>query len=356
MTAAIAFLAGSNLVLQNQQICGYSVDARHSVDAQQNKTLSVSMEEASEFHACHPLYSSVMPLVNSKPYRVVDGSEQVIGKGLVAASCKSAGWNYIFVYPKFDQRWKEWYDGAYKAVLSEGNAPLCGYDWNEPLHSMFVKSKCDLVVDVGGNIGLSVAPAASKGFRILVFEPVPLNIEILHANIWLNGWDVNQVGLVGAGASSSTRNDTIFAPVGREDNTAITAEIATANLGGLKTVQIPIKLVSLDDYFDGAHHLLFESISLIKIDTQGHELPVLQGMHKILSSGRREFALSVEIDSKLQKAAGHDPKDIEKYMDSLGWKPFCATATGLTPATTTGLTPGSSCYDVVFVHSSSKHI
>lgn len=61
---------------------------------------------------------------------------------------------------------------------------------------------------------------------------------------------------------------------------------------------------------------------LIKIDVQGHELPVLRGMEKILSTGARQFVLSVEVDHGLQVAAGHGAKDVENYMLSLGWKVY----------------------------------
>jgi hypothetical protein len=85
-------------------------------------------------------------------------------------------------------------------------------------------------------------------------------------------------------------------------------------------------------------------VRLIKIDVQGHELPVLRGMEKILSTGARQFVLSVEVDHGLQVAAGHGAKDVENYMLSLGWKAYCSRESQLEP--------GSSCIDVVFIHES----
>jgi hypothetical protein len=65
---------------------------------------------------------------------------------------------------------------------------------------------------------------------------------------------------------------------------------------------------------------------------------------KILSSGAPHFALSVEVTGKLQVAAGRDPKEIETYILSLGWKPFCSRRYTLEP--------GSSCPGVTFIHES----
>ena len=105
---------------------------------------------------------------------------------------------------------------------------------------------------------------------------------------------------------------------------------------------IKIDPISMDDYFDSADSSLIDTVQLFKIDAQGHELPILQGMKKILSSGARLFALFVEVSDTLQLAAGHDPKNIEKCMLSLGWKPFCSRGNMLEP--------GSSCDDIIFLH------
>ena len=229
--------------------------------------------------------------------------------------------------------------------MGDGNVPLCGYDWDEKVHRVYKNDRCDLVVDIGANTGLAVLPAASKNYRVLAFEPIPLNCEILHTNSWVNGWDVDTVGIVAAGVSESTGNTTIFAPVNAEDNSAIgpNSNVATKNVGG-SAVPIQIKIISIDEYFDSADSKLLNAVRLIKIDVQGHELPVLRGMKKILSNGARRFVLLVEIDHGLQVAAGHGAKDVKNYMLSLDWKAYCSCESEIEP--------GSSCYDVVFIHES----
>jgi GDP-mannose transporter len=295
-----------------------------------------------KFGTCPPLHSTSVRFANSKKYSIKEISETVMGTGFVAASCKPQGWDYSFVYPRWYPRANEWLPQAFKAVTGDGPAPLCGYDWDQKLHDLFKTDDCDLLLDIGGNIGLSVCPALSRNYRVLAFEPIPVNVELLRTNLWLNGWDVDQVGLVAAGVSSSSGNATIFAPIGGEDNSALANErVAMLNVRG-SAAPIFIDLVSIDEYFGSADSTLRDKVRLIKIDVQGHELPVLKGMKNMLSSGQRRFALKVEIDVGLQAAAGYGPKDIENYMLGLGWNAFCGGE----------LVPGSSCGDVIFVHES----
>jgi FkbM family methyltransferase len=295
---------------------------------------------------CPSLHSTAIRLANSEKFNLNNISETAIGRGLVAGSCKPSGWEYSLVFPKFDRRGKGWMSEGYKSIMGDGGVPLCGYDWDEKLHHVFTNDPCDLVVDIGANFGLAVLPAVSKNFRVLAFEPIPLNLEVLRTNAWVNGWDVNTIGIVAAGVSESSGSTTIYAPINAEDNSAIgnDASVATRNVGG-SAIPIPIQLVSIDEYFDKAHDsTLVNAVRLIKIDVQGHELPVLRGMEKLLSNGARRFVLSVEVDGGLQQAAGHGLKDVEEYMMSLGWNAFCSRDIEIKP--------GSDCYDVVFIHES----
>ena len=73
----------------------------------------------------------------------------------------------------------------------------CAYlGWGAPyLSDEFLgrPDTCGLVVDVGANIGLSVLPPASRGWRVLAIEPNPHNVRRLHLNLVLNGWGDDRV-------------------------------------------------------------------------------------------------------------------------------------------------------------------
>lgn len=296
---------------------------------------------ASAAGQCTPIASTAVAFENAlgKDFTIASIPDEANGHGVIAASCKPK-WNYLINYPKYDTRGPGWLQAAFRTVSAGAPAPECGYGWDPHIHEAFPKGDCGLIVDVGANIGLSVGPPASLGWRIIAFEPIPNNVHLLHTNFHINGWYADKIGLIHGAASDKTGEATIYAPVGREDNTAMSSTAATRNVGGTAK-EFKIKTISLDDYFAGASPNLVNDIRVIKVDTQGHELNVLQGARKLLSTGQRQYVIEVELDAGLQKAAGNSIEDILKFMKSVGWNCFCDAA-GKRP-----YTPGC-CYDCVF--------
>ena len=241
---------------------------------------------------------------------------------------------------------------------------LCGYDYSY-VHEKALEaggaSGCPpLVVDVGANVGLSVLPVASRGLRVLAFEPVPRNLQMLQLNTFLNGWgwrgkdgSQQRVGVVHAAASSSRGTMSIHSPVGREDNSALTVPGGASSFlidTSSGVIEHKIPSVTLDSYFEGAAPDLAKSLRLVKIDTQGHELDVLKGMHTLLKRPDLNFRVILELDVGLQKIAGHRPEEIMAYMHSHGnWRPHCIVGNTLVaqPSCEQNATQ-CPCYDVVF--------
>ena len=87
----------------------------------------------------------------------------------------------------------------------------------------------------------------------------------------------------------------------------------------------------MDDYIDNAVSTEFwNNIMLVKIDTQGHELSVLQGIERFLSNppskdnlGGWSFVVIAEYDINLQKASGHEPNEMIDFMRKLGYEVRC---------------------------------
>ena len=75
----------------------------------------------------------------------------------------------------------------------------------------------------------------------------------------------------------------------------------------------------LDNFMETT--LPLHNVTLLKIDTQGHELQVLRGAEKSLRA-RRIQAVYAENDPGLTTAAGVNPHDILEFMASVGFMPF----------------------------------
>merc|ERR1712232_1553019 len=95
------------------------------------------------------------------------------------------------------------------------------------------------------------------------------------------------------------------------------------NVKGSTVDEVETRTVTIDEYFAGADPEPSKSVRLVKIDTQGHELSVLQGMRKMLTESTREFVVIFEVAAEMQRAVGHDPRDIINFMAKAGWSAYC---------------------------------
>jgi len=122
----------------------------------------------------------------------------------------------------------------------------------------------------------------------------------------------------------------LYAPRGRTDNTAISLKGSNLNVENVVD-ELTVPAITLDNYLDNARSsALKKNIHLIKIDTQGHELSVLQGMQKFLSDspsvenlGGWSFTIVAEYDKELQEASGHGPEDVLNFMRGIGYEVRC---------------------------------
>src|SRR5438093_3975431 len=178
------------------------------------------------------------------------------------------------------------------------------YDLNERLwveEMRFVRSHMiepgDVVLDCGANHGFTAmlfSRWAGDTGKVVAFEPLPRNCDILAKNIELNGIKNVIVERKAVGAKRGRiRID------GVSDSTVI-----FSNQG------IEVEVTCLDDYA----HL---KPALIKIDVEGFEYQVLQGAERILSQ-RPRLALEIHGD-KLAKY-GASVEDILEAIGVNGYK------------------------------------
>lgn len=141
----------------------------------------------------------------------------------------------------------------------------------------------DTAVDVGANIGahtVALARAVGPAGRVLAFEPVWQNYQLLCANLALNGlsW------VDGLLAAAGSRDDLLH--LGDVDTTA------EGNFGALSLDALPgerpVPLHRLDSV------VRQERVRLIKIDVEGMEAEVLDGARALIARSRP--ALYVEND------------------------------------------------------------
>lgn len=130
-----------------------------------------------------------------------------------------------------------------------------------------------VAVDIGANIGyftLLLAKLVGPRGRVITFEPLPENFRILAENVRLNGYQ--NVTLEPSAVMERPGCVRLHRP--REQFLTGTA---TTLAGPGASLQVPA--VSLDGYLDGRG----ERVRFVKIDVEGAEGWVLDGMRRILA-------------------------------------------------------------------------
>lgn len=188
----------------------------------------------------------------------------------------------------------------------------------------FVKSlkKGDTVVDIGANVGyytLIAAKIVGDEGRVYAFEPDPEAFALLQANVRVNGLTnvvleqkavSNEQGVLKLYLAEKNRGDhRIYQP--KE---------------GPKRDFVEVEAVSLDDYFEDYDG----DISLIKIDTQGAEGVIFEGLTGI---ARRNDGIRFTIEWWPYGVdnMGFDPEKLLAMVTSLGFQFYDTGWTG--PAT-----------------------
>ncbi|MFX0133938.1 MAG: FkbM family methyltransferase [Candidatus Hodarchaeota archaeon] len=171
----------------------------------------------------------------------------------------------------------------------------------------------DVCLDVGGNIGIYsviMAKKASHG-KVITFEPVPLNRNILAVNVILNG--LNNVEI-----RENILNDTIgIVEFSVCEDTAYSSIRDTKRK--VESFVLKVHSTTLDELFGREN----KKVDIIKIDVEGAELLVLKGGNKLLSNPKlRPRALLIELSPINETIYNYHPDDVIRYMNSHGYEVY----------------------------------
>lgn len=145
----------------------------------------------------------------------------------------------------------------------------------------------DLVVDIGANIGYFSAYAAAasgKQGHIFCFEPETKNFEYLRLNcdlIQQHGFKCSAYKLAASSASGKATLNV------HRYSTYHAIEDDSHHLDKVESTQV-INTVTLDGWTESQG---IKRISLLKIDTEGHEPRVLEGSRKLFESKAIDFVI-----------------------------------------------------------------
>lgn len=164
-------------------------------------------------------------------------------------------------------------------------------------------SQGDVVIECGGHHGCTAIVLSNwvgAAGKVLTFEPLPANCDIIEKNIQENG--LKNVNLERKAVGSKPGTITI--------NEASNSSVSLSGEG------IQVVLTCLDEY----EHL---NPTFLKIDVEGFEIQVLQGAKKILSK-RPKLAIEIHTESLSQYGASVQDLfrliDVENYKWWIQWE------------------------------------
>jgi FkbM family methyltransferase len=173
----------------------------------------------------------------------------------------------------------------------------------------------DVALDVGANIGyysLLFSRLVGAAGKVYAFEPAEQNLNALRRNLA----EVSNVAAVPVALSDQDG----FAQLG--GTTADTLRIGYAEGTSVKTMRLDtwaaeVPLVQLD---------------FLKMDIEGHEIPMLRGGEMTIRRLRPTILLEASIDN--QQACGHSIAELRDTITDLGYRPFLIKKRKLIPWTT----------------------
>ena len=232
-------------------------------------------------------------------------------KGRAILSGRGLGKFYLvevvdnFVFSHFKLSFAE-VDGHKLFLDSRDSLRLSIKDAHEPLETDVVKKevkKGDVVLDIGANIGyytLIFARLVGEQGKVFAFEPDPDNFALLKKNVEINGY--RNVTLVQKAVSNKTGKARLYlCEVCKGDHRIYDSHDNRAS--------IEVEGIRLDDYFESYHG----RIDFIKIDVQGAEGGVIQGMPLLLQKNKN-LKIATEFWPIGLKTFGIDA---EQYLDLL---------------------------------------
>jgi FkbM family methyltransferase len=205
----------------------------------------------------------------------------------------------------------EWINGS-RFLVRKGETGLTGniyaglHEFPDMGYLLHVLREDDLFVDVGANVGSYTILACSvRHARGIAFEPVPTTYKRLFENIRLNNLE-NRVQSFNVGIGRQ-QGDLSFTSDMGPMNRALAEGESDAN-----AINIPV--TTLDATLKG------EVPSLLKIDVEGYETPVLEGAMEVLKN-RTLHSVIMELNGSGSRF-NFDEKKILEMMLNIGFKPY----------------------------------
>lgn len=165
-------------------------------------------------------------------------------------------------------------------------------------------------LDIGAHVGLYALPAACRvgeQGRVVAFEPHPSNRALLEENLSRN--DVTNVTVVPAAVSDRPGQLEL------QVSSFNTGDHRLYRQGSSRAKTVSTDVVSVDAWLESSG---IDRIDLIKMDVQGAEASVLEGMRRTLDANH-DLQMIIEYTPWMLRESGADPLLMLTDLESAGF-------------------------------------
>lgn len=183
----------------------------------------------------------------------------------------------------------------------------------------------DVVFDVGANAGyytLLLAGRTGEQGRVHAFEPAPDTLTRLQRNLALNPALARVVQVHACALSDQTTTGKLH--LAGPANSGVTHleppgqvnDPGRARIGVTGVIEVPCR--TGDEVWAEMGR---PGVKLIKLDIEGHELPALEGLRKLMVHSP-ELVVLVEVRASFLEAAGESPRTVFERLAGLGFASY----------------------------------
>lgn len=166
------------------------------------------------------------------------------------------------------------------------------------------------VLDIGANAGYYSLVAAKRAKQVYAFEPSPAIRQQLEKNIAING--IKNISVEPYAVSNEAGKATLY--VSANDNSGMSGLQPAANFSGITET---VNTIRIDEWIRSKNS---PKINAIKIDVEGAELKVLEGMKQLL--GKDKPPVFIEVADSLLVKYGYSSLDIYRFFENIHYVAF----------------------------------
>lgn len=187
-----------------------------------------------------------------------------------------------------------WIENDLFWIGSQGYEPKSTEVWMKAAH--FARG----VLDIGANSGLFslLAQRVNPDAHVLSFEPLPMFYEILSANIKINDFPIQ---LSPVAISNYVGTSSFYVPQENQGNiysSSLSKEHFEAHQL-TKPIQLNVTVETIDHFMEKNNVNIH--VDLVKIDAEGHDFEVVDGMRNTISKFYPDFLIEIHSDEVARK-------------------------------------------------------